>query len=314
MGEHVEGPTVPTSCGGRGLGGIPRVSRVLCVVLVVVYVIGVVLPWSRDFVALVPGYTIPPHFYVWNLFTSGYVEVSGITAVVDVASLVVFGKYLEPLWGHREYLRFVVVVNFLCGLATFVSMLLLFFATGSVNAWFMPRAGFSGVISGFTVALKQLVPEQDIPIAVAFSLRAKHLPTIALLASLGFAVLGFSLESLPFSMHGLVISWVYLRFFQVKDNVVGDHSDSFSFASFFPEMLRPAATVVSNICFNILKMCKCCGSSSWDNQGEQLVTSVVDATDSNRRRARALRVLDQRIQQMKQSANTEVSQQGIQSV
>jgi len=77
----------------------------------------------------------------------------------------------------------------------------------------------------------------------------------------------------------------------VKANVTGDMSDSFSFASFFPEPLQPAATVVSNITYNILKVCNCCGNS-------QQTTGAysVDSNDSERRKARALRALDQRIQ------------------
>jgi hypothetical protein len=53
-----------------------------------------------------------------------------------------------------------------------------------------------------------------------------------------FFVLGFPSESLPFTFFGVIFGWIYLRFFQVRDGAVGDRSEAFSFASFFPEPLQ----------------------------------------------------------------------------
>jgi len=83
---------------------------------------------------------------------------------------------------------------------------------------------------------------------------------------------------------------------------VGDRNEYFSFASFFPEPLQPGITIVSNIAFNILKLCHCCR----DNYSP--TDSSTDMSDSatERRRARALRALDERMQQMKQSSQTDI--------
>jgi hypothetical protein len=37
------------------------------------------------------------------------------------------------------------------------------------------------------------------------------------------------------AIYGLFISWIYSRFFRVQDGIRGDRSETFSFASFFPE-------------------------------------------------------------------------------
>jgi hypothetical protein len=37
------------------------------------------------------------------------------------------------------------------------------------------------------------------------------------------------------AIYGLLISWVYCRFFKTQDGVRGDRSETFAFASFFPE-------------------------------------------------------------------------------
>jgi hypothetical protein len=43
----------------------------------------------------------------------------------------------------------------------------------------------------------------------------------------------------PFTPFGLLVGWIYLRFYQPKsDGIVGDASDGFSFASFFPEVVQ----------------------------------------------------------------------------
>lgn len=41
--------------------------------------------------------------------------------------------------------------------------------------------GFGGVIAGFTVAVKQLVPDQEISMFVVLSVKAKHLPGMLML-------------------------------------------------------------------------------------------------------------------------------------
>ena len=40
------------------------------------------------------------------------------------------------------------------------------------------------------------------------------------------------------AVYGFVMSWVYLRFYQRKDGVKGDSSDTFTFESFFPDPLQ----------------------------------------------------------------------------
>jgi len=279
------------------------VCRVLAVVVTSASLLGWLLPSSLGFLALIPGYTIPPHFYVWNIVTGGYLEISLFLLFLDVVGLLLFGRYLEPIWGKKEFLRFILLVNALSGLGTFFLMMFLFVISGSTSLWFKPRCGFSAVLSSFAVALKQLSPEQEIKFLSATSLRAKHLPGIFLLVYSALLVLGFPFETIPLSLFGLVISWTYLRFYQVKESSVGDKSEDFSFASFFPEVLQPSVSIASNVTYNILKLCRCCRDI-----GTSVDSVVSDLNDSatERRRARALRALDQRMQQMKQSSQTDV--------
>ena len=51
-----------------------------------------------------------------------------------------------------------------------------------------------------------------------------------------------------YTLSGMVVAWVYLRFYQRQNGTKekGDMSDSFTFASFFPEVVRPPIAILAN--------------------------------------------------------------------
>jgi hypothetical protein len=97
------------------------------------------------------------------------------------------------------------------------------------------------------VAYKQLVPEHRILIAGFISFRTKVLPIMAL-SVIGVLVTVMGLvESDPYPIFyyffvtylqgwsGMLGAWGYLRFYQRRDGILGDRSETFSILSFFPE-------------------------------------------------------------------------------
>lgn len=48
---------------------------------------------------------------------------------MSVAGILLFGHYLEPLWGPQEFLRFTLLVNTLAATATFASSVFLYALT-----------------------------------------------------------------------------------------------------------------------------------------------------------------------------------------
>lgn len=142
---------------------------------------------------------------------------------------------------------------------------------------YMPISGFHGVLLGFLVGLKQIIPDQELSLLkikakvwtaenlhlMFYSLRPltgiyqlenifltfnvhclgsmQWLPSLALILST--AVSFFTAESaiyLPTLIFGTYISWIYLRYWQKKPETKlrGDPSDEFAFSTFFPEPLR----------------------------------------------------------------------------
>ncbi|KAE9450714.1 hypothetical protein C3L33_17389, partial [Rhododendron williamsianum] len=78
-----------------------------------------------------------------------------------------------------------------------------------IPASYMPISGFHGVLSGFLVGIKQILPDQELSL---LKIKAKWLPSLSVL---------LSVVKNPETKHR------------------GDPSDEFAFSTFFPEFLRP---------------------------------------------------------------------------
>lgn len=173
---------------------------------------------------------------------------------MNIIALLFFGRYLEPIWGGQELLKFVALVNLTSGVTTFFSMILIYLSTKNEAILLYPFCGFGGVVIGFAVAMKQLIPDTELKVALVVPVRAKvpphHItpplahcsiqffPALFLIAALVVTMLGLPVYPLPHTIFGLISSWIYLRFLQIKGDLQGDRSDTFSFVSFFPEFMQ----------------------------------------------------------------------------
>jgi membrane associated rhomboid family serine protease len=278
---------------------IPRLSKILAGFILSFYLLGVILGEENGvkFLALIPGYTISD-IYVWNIFTAGFFDKYLLSSLFDSAILVIFGKYLEPIWGSKEFLKFILIINLLIGFSTFVVVIILYIIFRNEQLLFAEIYGFSGILASFSVAMKQLMPENQLPMLCG--LRIKHLPALSLVFSL------FLLTKpllILFVLFGIIYGWIYLRFFQSKgSNIIGDMSDQFSFASFFPEPIQPVISSFSNFVFNLLQKCGCCKNFNVTTATSQTGYSIIntslpgnDPAEAERRRNRALKVLGERL-------------------
>ncbi|KAF5729507.1 hypothetical protein HS088_TW21G01674 [Tripterygium wilfordii] len=283
----------PALSGGASLfTGFTRLCKGLAVVLIGGHVVVQILPSALTYLALIPARTIP---FAWNLITAGYIEQSVYGVVVSSIGLLLTGKLLEPVWGSKEFLKFIFVVNFLTSLCVFVTAIALYYITRQENYLYMPLSGFHGVLSGFLVGIKQIVPDQELSI---LRIKAKWLPSIMLLISI--AISFFTAESatyLPTLVFGTYMGWIYLRYLQSKPETKlrGDPSDDFSFSSFFPEFLRPVIDPIASIFHRLL----CRRSETFtDAHGYTLGGAPLPGSDpieASRRRERGARALEERL-------------------
>jgi hypothetical protein len=114
---------------------------------------------------------------------------------------------------------------------------------------FIPFGGPFPLLVAFLVAFKQVVPEHRIVLfgMSLASLRTKDAPTLLLSAGSLFYFLEKILykgTSMVFVVTyyqislGVFTAWTYLRFFQYRDGLCGDRSETFAFVTFFPEVLQ----------------------------------------------------------------------------
>eukprot|EP00899_Mesostigma_viride_P006792 jgi/Mesvir1/16113/Mv08399-RA.1 len=272
------------------LQSFTRLTKGLSALLCIGFVAGQVIPGSDMYLALVPGKTIP---CVWNLVSSGYFEQHFLSLVVNCVALLVLGRVLEPLWGSRALLKFIVIVNVSMASATFAVMTFMFFLTRHEMFIYGKFSGFHGVVAGMLVGLKQLMPEHEITLLFALKLRMKNVPSLFMVASVIIAMAGGASTGLPFIFFGAYFAWLYLRFFQTRDNnVQGDRSEEFAFYTFFPEFLHPFMSKVGTVSFNL-----CCGmmNSRKNTLSHTLPLTGVESREAARRRERGVRVLEERL-------------------
>nr|KJB73614.1 hypothetical protein B456_011G240600 [Gossypium raimondii] len=236
--------------------------------------------------------TIP---FGWNLITAGYIEQSVHGVVVSTLGLLFMGKLLEPIWGSKEFLKFIFIVNFLTSVCVFITAIALYYLTMQEKYLYMPLSGFHGVLAGFLVGIKQIVPDQELYL---LKIKVKWLPSLMLLLSI--AISFFTPESatyLPTLIFGTYIGWIYLRYLQRKpeSKLRGDPSEDFAFSTFFPEFLRPIIDPIASIFHRML-----CGKSevSSNPQGYTLGGAPLlgsDPIEASRRRERGARALEERL-------------------
>lgn len=285
----------PLSGGTRLFSGFTRLCKGLAVVLLCGHIAIQIIPSAVAYLALIPARTIP---FAWNLVTAGYIEQSVYGVVISIVGLLFIGKLLEPLWGSKEFFKFIFVVNFLTFVCVFITAIALYYITQQESYLYMPLSGFHGVLSGFLVGVKQIIPDQELPLVSLLKIRAKWLPSLMVLMS---AVLSFFTEEsakyLPTIIFGTYMSWIYLRYLQRKPetNLRGDPSDEFSFSTFFPEVLRPVIDPIASVLDRLL-----CGRSRTLNEakGDTLGGAPLpgsDAIEASRRRERGARALEERL-------------------
>ncbi|XP_074591359.1 rhomboid-like protein 19 [Curcuma longa] len=278
--------------------GFTRLCKGLSVILIGGYVLLQIFPSILPYVALIPSRTIP---FAWNLITAGYIEQSILGVAISTVGLLSFGKLLEPLWGSKEFLKFIIVVNLLTSICVFVTAIALYYITREESYLYTPFSGFHGILSGFLVGIKQILPDQEI-----LKIKAKWIPTLVGLISVATSFFTpNSVSYLPTLLFGMYMSWIYLRYFQrrVETSLKGDPSDDFSFSSFFPEFLRPILDPIASL-FHLI-FCGRRSNSSGESRGYELDGSPLPGSDSieaNRRRERGARALEQRLAAEKASA------------
>jgi len=255
------------------------------------YLLGAIFEPFDDFVGLKPAWITSK---MWTTITCGFFHKSGnfLELIINIITLIVIIPIIDPIWRSMEVLKFIIGVNFICSVCTTLLRVFIYYVTSDPKLLFITIGGFFGSSTALVVALKQVNPEKEWRWRTLY-IRAKHLPsTFLLIALILFFFPGTESSTIEFWIFGLLVSWIYLRYFQYHDSVYGDHTTQFKFSTLFPEILYPFFDGISRFC--------CCMSGKKKPSSIFIEPEVNQSKDADRQRKLALKVLDDKFQNMKE--------------
>uniref|UniRef100_A0A8C8RT73 Transmembrane protein 115 n=1 Tax=Pelusios castaneus TaxID=367368 RepID=A0A8C8RT73_9SAUR len=278
------------------------VVKSICATVILLYL----LSFAADTVfalGVTPGYLFPPNFWIWTLATHSVVEKHIWDVGISLATVVLAGRLLEPLWGALELLIFFAVVNIAVGLLGAFAYLLTYMGSFNLSYLFTVRIhGMLGFLGGVLVALKQTMGDSTVLKVPQVRMKVVPMLLLLILAVLRLATL---IESNVLASYGFGVlsSWIYLRFYQRHSRGRGDMSDHFAFATFFPEILQPVVGLVANLVHGILVKVKVCRKTvkRYDVGAPSSITISLPGTDpqdAERRRQLALKALNERLKRV----------------
>uniref|UniRef100_A0A7S2X611 Uncharacterized protein n=2 Tax=Lotharella oceanica TaxID=641309 RepID=A0A7S2X611_9EUKA len=189
-----------------------------------------------------------------------------------------------------------------------------------------PVCGFSAANAAFGVALKQLAPNQNC-VASFDKIKFKHLPAIVIACAVvcyGVGVTQF--KDLLLVVFGTYYGWLYLRYLMLYpgNTIRGDSNEDFAFKTLWPGPLRPIGAMFGNITFGCCEMCGFCKvvdgpvveelprtaapSTSIPIPEVPDTVSEAERKQSERRRALAVKAINERIEQLKRAQKAKAAE------
>ncbi|KAG4431631.1 hypothetical protein IFR05_012894 [Cadophora sp. M221] len=298
---------------------IPPITRILLIALLTQSLLSFALryrQWSEESDIVVPYLSLVPQLsliYPWTFLTTTLVENNVFTLGIAGVTIFYGGRYLERAWTSAEFAKFLLVAALIPNVLCFGTLVTLFAVTGDMRWTLTSINGTIPLQISFLVAFSQLVPAHTVTLFRGIiSLRVPRFP---LLHILGVFLLSLTplLSAAAFLLAtiGFVTSWTYLRFYKPafpdldanqSSSLRGDPSETFAFAEFFPDPVKPLVASISAQIFNILVSVRICTPfSAADVSASRGDTFVQRGTpgsarqEAERRRALALKELDQRL-------------------
>lgn len=127
-------------------------------------IIGYLLSFSElavKHLTVTPGYILPnTEFWIWTAFTFCFVELHWWEVLVDVITVGLCGKMIEPLWGQMEMFKFFAICNLGVSILTTIYYLFNYMCTKDPQILFNVHIhGLAGYVAGFSVAVHQIMPD-----------------------------------------------------------------------------------------------------------------------------------------------------------
>ncbi|KAG8740530.1 hypothetical protein FRC10_004180 [Ceratobasidium sp. 414] len=172
-----------------------------------------------------------------------FVETRVIELILSLLVVPPSLRYLERLWGSIETAKFIFVTVVASNVIAVGLSWIEYIVLGNAELFLfgMVYRGQSALQTGILVAFTQLIPEHQIQVFGVLKIRVKSLPMAYVTFSNIMCIIGYQA---PFILiqFGWLVSWVWLRFYKrtVLEGSLGgvtthgDRSETFAFVSWFP--------------------------------------------------------------------------------
>lgn len=257
--------------------------------------------YTAPWLTLIPGSSL---FYPWTLVTAGLVETSVIELLVTLLVVPASLRYMERLWGAIETAKFIVVNIAVSNVIAFAFNWIEFAVTRNADLFLygMQYHGQMALQTAVLVAFTQVIPEHQVQVFGFIKARVKRLPMAYVTVSTVLCFIGLQCPYILIQF-GWLVAWVWLRFY--KKNVVdvvgggptyGDHSETFAFVHWFPPFIHTPITLLSNTAHGLATRFHLIPSAEEDlESGGYAPVPGGARAEAERRRAMALKALDQRL-------------------
>lgn len=196
--------------------------------------------------------------------------------VLDVVVVALSTTLIEPLWGKRELILFFLIINLFVAILTMMHYIVIYTVKGDdVYLYGVKIYGMSGYLAALSVAAKQLMPDSVLIASSIGKMKQDNVPLSALALALFLYLFNLiSGMSVVTCMYGLLMAWLYLRFFQFHptNGTRGDLSESFAFATFFPNVLQPPIAIISNMVYEFLVKLHVCPENTRQYQSVRVLS------------------------------------------
>ncbi|KAG8903318.1 hypothetical protein FRB99_003450 [Tulasnella sp. 403] len=270
------------------------------------YTSGIVPPATTfPYILLVPGSVI---YYPWTIISSVFVEASVLELLFSLIFVFLSLRHLERLWGTFETVKFVLVT---CGVSNVLALFInyvefMVIGREEIFLYGMYYRGLMALQAGCLVAFTQIIPEHQIQLLGVFKVRIKRLPMIYVGFSNVMCILGYQSPYILIQW-GWLASWTYLRFYKktsiegvTMSETWGDRSETFAFVHWFPPFVHQPLGKVCDVVYNgavALRLVRPYPSGDLE-AGTYAPLPLAGGNaraEAERRRAMALKALDQRV-------------------
>lgn len=238
--------------------------------------------------AVTPGLLIPPNFWIWTIVTHSFIETDIFLLICGIVSLTISENMLDQ-WNSVKLAIFYGIIAAASSVIGSLFYLMLYMATFNIDYLYGVHIyGTGSLVGGALIAAVQTYGDYTPVQMIGVPLRLVPLASVFLMIALRIFGLLRGSYLLAFGL-GLLVSWVFLRFYQNHSRGRGDQSKTFAFKCFFPKPLQGPVSVVSDIVYNFLLTTRICKKTVYRYDvgapnNIKLTITGIQSLDAERRR------------------------------